>query len=148
MQHSKVAGDLFLEGYNCAQAVFMAFADVTGYDKETAAKLASSLGGGVGGLREVCGAVSGAAMAAGALWGYASPTDAAAKQQHYARIQQLATKFTNTYQTVICRDLMTAVKTAPIVTPLREAEAYEKRPCLRYVEEMARLLDEEIATGE
>lgn len=144
MEHSKLAGDLFLEGYNCAQAVFMAFGDVTGYDRETAAKLASSFGGGVGGMRQICGAVSGAAMAAGVLWGYTSPTDTAAKQEQYHRIQALSNAFCDTYGTVICGELMKTVKTAPIVIPLREAEAYEKRPCLRYVEEMARLLDEAI----
>ena len=85
MNHQTLAGDLFLEGYNCAQAVFLAFTDVTGFDKETALKLSSSFGGGMGCLREVCGAVSGAFMVAGVLWGY-SELDDHKKKEHYALV--------------------------------------------------------------
>lgn len=73
--HSKIAGDLFLEGYNCSQAVFLVFNDIMGLDKHTALKLSSSFGGGMGRLREVCGAVSGMFMAAGIFWGYDRPGD-------------------------------------------------------------------------
>ena len=64
MQHGETAEQLFRDGYNCAQAVLMAFADVTGLEPDTAARLASSFGGGLGRMREVCGAVSGASFAA------------------------------------------------------------------------------------
>ena len=46
MDHAEKARALFLEGYNCAQAVFCAFEDVTGLDRETSARLASSFGTG------------------------------------------------------------------------------------------------------
>ncbi len=143
MNHVQLAGDLFLEGYNCAQAVFVAFCDVTGYDKETALRLSASFGGGVGGLREICGAVSGAAMVAGALWGY-TDIDHEGKQQHYRRVSQLAKDFEALYGSVVCRDLMKQVKTAPLPENPRPEEAYRSRPCLRYVETMAGLLDEAI----
>ena len=61
----EIALELFNEGYNCAQAVFAAFADKYGIDKDTAMKLSSSFGGGMGRMREVCGAVSGMFMVAG-----------------------------------------------------------------------------------
>ena len=51
MNHSETARELFLKGYNCSQAVLCAFEDVTGLDRETAAKLASSFGGGMGRMR-------------------------------------------------------------------------------------------------
>ena len=92
MNHQQIAGDLFLQGYNCAQAVFLAFADVTGFDKETALKLSSSFGAGMGCLREVCGAVSGAFMVAGLLWGYDELNDAR-KKEHYALVQEIARRF-------------------------------------------------------
>ena len=63
-EHGTIAEELFREGYNCAQAVLIAFCDLTGLEKETAAKTAVSFGGGLGRMREVCGAVSGAANTA------------------------------------------------------------------------------------
>ena len=60
MNHEEKAQALFLEGCNCAQAVFAAFCDVTGFSRQEAMRLASSFGGGVGRMREICGALSGA----------------------------------------------------------------------------------------
>ena len=90
MQHGETAEQLFRDGYNCAQAVLMAFADVTGLEPDTAARLASSFGGGLGRMREVCGAVSGASMVLGLVKGYADPTDADAKKAHYHLVQKSA----------------------------------------------------------
>lgn len=59
------AEELFHEGYNCSQSVVLAFADLTGVDEALLEKISIGLGGGVGRLREVCGAVSGMAMVAG-----------------------------------------------------------------------------------
>ena len=75
MSHSEIARQLFLDGYNCSQAVLCAFEDVTGLDRETAAKLSSSFGGGMGRMREVCGCVSGALMVLGMVCGYGDPED-------------------------------------------------------------------------
>ena len=79
MDHAKRARDLFLEGYNCAQAVACAFCDLTGLDQETTARLSSSFGGGMGRMREVCGTVSGALLVLGLLCGYSDPGDPSAK---------------------------------------------------------------------
>ena len=73
MTHGEKAKAYFEQGYNCAQAVTLAFADEMGLDEDSAAKLASSFGGGLGRLREVCGCVSGMALAAGAMYGYSDP---------------------------------------------------------------------------
>ena len=91
--HEARAAELFLSGAVCAQAVFCAFSDLHGLDFEIAAKLSSSMGGGVGRLREVCGAFSGAAMAAGLLYGFAVPPAQGEKSEHYKRIQLLASRF-------------------------------------------------------
>lgn len=142
MNHATVAGDLFLEGYNCAQAVFLAFADVTGFDRETALKLSSSFGGGMGRMREVCGAVSGALMVAGILWGYAELDDEK-KKEHYALVQEIARRFRERHGTIICRELLKGVETDASPTPsARDAGYYQKRPCLRMVENAAAVLDE------
>ena len=65
IDHGERARELFMNGYNCAQAVACAFCDVTGMDTDAAARMASSFGGGLGRLREVCGTVSGAALVLG-----------------------------------------------------------------------------------
>ncbi len=82
MDHGAKAEELFRQGYNCAQAVAVAFCDVTGLEPDFAARMASSFGGGLGRQREVCGAVSGMLMAAGLLYGYDTPGDENAKRAH------------------------------------------------------------------
>lgn len=142
MNHQLLAGDLFLEGYNCAQSVFLAFSDVTGFDKETALRISSSFGGGMGRMREVCGALSGAFMVAGVLWGYTELNDEK-KKEHYALIQEIAQRFKEKYGTIICRDLLKDVESdmAPTPSP-RDAVYYKKRPCLHMVESAAAILDD------
>ena len=121
---------LFREGYNCSQAVLLAFADVTGLDDETAAKLASSFGGGLGRMREVCGAVSGAAMVLGLAKGYSDTTDAEAKKAHYKLIQKFANRFKEQNGSIICRELLSGVAVKGGSDPeKRTAEYYKKRPC-------------------
>ena len=77
--HAGKAMELFLDGYNCAQSVFTAFCDLHGMEEKEALRLSSSFGGGMGRMREVCGALSGIFMAAGLLYGYDSPDDKEAK---------------------------------------------------------------------
>lgn len=67
--YTERAAELFGKGFNCSQAVFAAFCDKFGMDEKTALKVASGLGGGVGRMREVCGAMCGAAMVAGMVYG-------------------------------------------------------------------------------
>ena len=73
MTKAQTAHKYFKDGYNCCQAVALAFCDELGMDKETVLKLASSFGGGIGRLREVCGAVSGMCMVLGVKYGYSDP---------------------------------------------------------------------------
>ena len=96
----------FLEGYNCTQSVALAFGEETGIEKNTLLKTASSFGGGMGRMREVCGAVSGMFLVAGALYGYDDPKDLQAKKEHYARIQELAARFRARTGSIVCRELL------------------------------------------
>ena len=144
MEHGMKAAELFMEGYNCAQAVAVAFCDLTGMEKDYAARLASGFGGGMGGLREVCGAVSGMNMVFGCLYGYESPTDDAAKKPVYAQFRQLAESFKETNGSIICREILKNPPSDPNPSP-RTAEYYAKRPCARMVMVAAQLLDEFIA---
>ena len=144
MDHSTYAAELFLEGYNCAQAVAVAFCDVTGLDEKFTARLASSFGGGMGRMREVCGAVSGMLMVAGLLYGYDDPKADAAKKELYKLVQAQAGAFREEVGSIICREILKNPPSDPNPSP-RTAEYYAKRPCARMVFTAAQLLDEYIA---
>lgn len=143
MDRAERARELFYAGYNCAQAVFCAFQDLTGLEAEGAARLASSFGGGMGRLREVCGTVSAALLVLGLLRGYADPTDPEAKAAHYHRVQEYARRFREKNGSILCRDLLAGVETAPGPEPeARTPEYYARRPCPRLAGEAAEILEE------
>ena len=144
MDHSITAGELFLGGCNCAQAVFLAFSDLTGIDRKLAGKLSSPFGGGMGRMREVCGAVSGMLMVLGVLYGYDEQDGDPKKKQLYKDVQALAGKFREECGSIICREILKNPASDPNPTP-RTAEFYAQRPCARMVMTAARLLDEFIA---
>ena len=141
MTHSEKAAELFLQGYNCAQAVAMAFCDVTGLDEKFTAKTVSAFGGGMGRLREVCGAVSGMFFVLSNLYGYDTCDDDGAKMQMYTRVQELAEQFKEKNGSIICREILKNPPTDPHPSP-RTAEYYAKRPCVRMVMTAADLMDE------
>ena len=133
----------FKEGYNCAQAVFLTFADLTGFDNKTALRLAAPFGGGFGRQREVCGAVSGMCLVAGALYGYDDATDKNAKMAHYGTVQELCARFRAQNGSIICRDLLgEAGKDASSTPSDRTAAYYQKRPCAELVGMAAEILDD------
>ena len=145
MTHGEKAEQLFREGYNCAQAVLLAFGDITGLDDMTAAMLASSFGGGLGRMREVCGAVSGAAMVLGITKGYPDPADREAKKAHYKLIQDFCARFKEQNGSIVCRELLSGVKTTENGVPeKRTDEYYKKRPCPALVKQAAEIADEMI----
>ena len=142
MDHGEKAEKLFKEGYNCAQSVLCAFEDVTGFERETAAKLASSFGGGLGRMREVCGAVSGAAMVLGLAKGYSDPEDFDAKKAHYALIQEFAARFKEQNGSIICRELLSGSGASSGFTPERRTDGYyQKRPCAELCRRAAEIVD-------
>lgn len=137
----KLAKAYFEQGYNCAQAVLLAFCEETGLSAEQAAKLASGLGGGMGRMREVCGAVSAMFLVEGILNGYADPTAKEEKAALYARVRALADAFKEKNGSIICRDLLLETETTPGFEPEQRTEAYyQRRPCGCYVEDAAQIL--------
>ena len=142
MEHSTKAAELFLQGYNCAQAVMVAFCDLTGLNEDAAAKQASPFGGGMGGLREVCGAVSGMFMVAGLMYGYDDPKDYQGKTDHYARIQELARRFEQENGSIVCRTLLGLGEGKESHVPeKRTEEYYKKRPCGQLVGMAAMIME-------
>ena len=146
--HAELARDNFLKGYNCAQAVAIAFSEEMGMSETELAKLASSFGGGMGKMREVCGAVSGALLVYGAVHGNSDPDDADAKKAHYARVQEFAARFKAEHETIICRELLKniALKKESTSEPeARTEDYYRTRPCVRFVETAATILAQMLA---
>ncbi|MFA7663655.1 MAG: C-GCAxxG-C-C family protein [Clostridia bacterium] len=131
----------FKQGYNCAQSVLAAFMDKTGLDFQTSLKIASSFGGGMGRLREACGAVTGMFMAAGLIYGYDDPVNKTLKTEHYRLIQNLAAKFRDANGSIVCRDLLGLTNKIDSPVPDDRTEAYYKRrPCLELVGMAAEIL--------
>ena len=140
--HAAQAEQNFAEGMNCAQAVLAAFSDVTGFDEATSMRLASSFGGGMGRMREVCGTCSAMFMVAGLLYGSGPGFDDAEKKAHYARIQALAGEFRAEHDTIICRELLKGLAVTSTPEPdKRTAHYYKVRPCIRFVRTAAEILD-------
>ena len=144
MDHGIYGAELFLQGYNCAQAVTAAFCDVTGLSPEFSAKMASSFGGGMGRMREVCGAVSGMLMVVGLLYGYDCPGDDCIKKEQYAIVQELAGQFRAEVGSIVCREILKNPPSDPNPTP-RTEEFYRVRPCARMVLLACQILDRYIA---
>lgn len=133
----------FTQGYNCSQSVLMAFSDITGLDEKTSAKLASGFGGGMGRMREVCGAASGMFMAASIVCGYDDPADVEGKKRTYQMIQTLADNFKARNRSIICRELLGLEKSEGTHIPeQRTPEYYQKRPCGDLVKDAAGILEE------
>ena len=144
MDHREKAAELFVNGCNCAQAVAVAFCDVTGMDPRAAAKLSSSFGGGMGRMREVCGAVSGMLMVLSYVYGYDTPGDDISKKRLYGQVQALAAGFRAENGSIICREILKNPPSDPNPTP-RTAAFYAQRPCAKMVMTAARLLDSFLA---
>lgn len=143
MTRREVAENLFLQGYNCTQAIALAFLDVVDIDEVTLTKIASSFGGGMGRLREVCGAVSGMFLVEGLIEGYTEPNNLTVKAEHYARIQTLAKRFADKNGSIICRDLLgVKAETVSAIPDARTPEYYKTRPCARLIGDCAEILDE------
>lgn len=132
------AREIYLNGGNCSQAVFAAFAEEAGVDEATALRVAGGFGGGMGGLRGVCGALSGAFMALGAARGFDASGDARAsqaKKRLYAMEQALHARFAQTFEATHCKRLLELNGVAVSAMPAdRTPEYYKKRPCARYIE--------------
>ena len=140
-QRVEKAKTLFHQGFNCSQAVFAACADIYGIEDETLAlRLAASFGGGIGRMRQTCGAACGMFMLAGLENGSAIEGDAEGKKQNYALVQSLAEKFKQENGSLICSELLGIAPKPQEPTPEARTEAYyQKRPCVEMVASAVRI---------
>lgn len=140
------------EGYNCCQAVVLAYNDIFGIDDITAATIASGFGGGFGRMREVCGSVSGMVILAGFISPATDPSVKTARTANYALVQELAGEFRRLNGSIVCKELLGLVpmgscSPAPAESPVpsdRTEEYYKKRPCAELVGISAKIVGEKI----
>ena len=145
MSRREAAMNNFRSGYNCSQSIVKAFADLLPADEQMLLKMASSFGGGMGRLREVCGSVSGMFMVAGLLYGYDGPETGQVKADHYARIQELAHRFEEKHGSIVCRELLNlGIRHDSPVPEARTKEYYKKRPCAEMIGDAAEILEQYI----
>lgn len=131
-KYSDRAVELFMEGKNCSQAVFAAFAPDLGLSEETALAISVGLGGGVGRMREVCGAVSGSAMIVGLKHPEYNKTEV------YKLVRLIIDEFKKTNHSIVCKELLGLVEAEKSSVPeVRTPEYYQKRPCVKIVEDAA-----------
>ena len=141
-KRSDRAVELFKEGKNCSQAVFTAFATELGLTEEMALSISVGLGGGVGRMREVCGAISGSAMVVGLKYPEYDKT------QVYEKVRAIADEFKKTNPSIVCKELLGLTKAENSSVPeARTNEYYKKRPCVQIIEDAA-LATEKILFGE
>lgn len=147
-QRTSKAVTFFEQGYNCSQAVFMAYCDIYGIETETAAKLATSFGGGMGRLREVCGAVSGMFLVLGLQYPFTDTKDKTAKNTNYKAVQRTANEFKSAMGSYNCADLL-KIKHEPQnhESSERNEAYYKSRPCTRCVTKAAEIVGKEIAAA-
>jgi len=146
MKNSEKAINLFCDGYNCAQAVFGAFANDLGFDEATALKIAAPFGGGFGRQREVCGAVSGMLMAFGYLYGYDTAETGEVKMRHYEQTRALCDAFKEQNGSIICREILKTDEVGG--TPAARTEKYyHERPCIRCVRTASEILEKYIESS-
>ena len=143
MSNEQIARENFKQGYNCAQSVFLTYAENFGFDTETALKLSSSFGGGIGRMREVCGVVSAMALLAGLKEGNTDPENEEGKERIYLLTRQMADKFKQKHKTIICRELLGMEGMEESAKPSkRTKEYYNSRPCSKLVADASRIIEE------
>jgi C_GCAxxG_C_C family probable redox protein len=136
------AVEMFSQGFNCSQSAFCGFAETLGLERETALKLASGFGGGMGAMGGTCGAVTGAFMALGLKFGHTSPQDKAAKQKIYGLVKEFAKRFQASTGSLACRDLLGFEIGTPEGQKLAVERDVHHKICPKFVNAAAEILGE------
>jgi C_GCAxxG_C_C family probable redox protein len=139
--YSDAAAAYFLRGYNCAQSTAAAFAEDFGLDPALLLRMTAGFGGGMGGLRQTCGAVSAMALVAGLRLGAYPPDDVAAKTALYDLVKRMHAEFVRRHGSACCRELLERAGVSPDAQPSeRDAEYYARRPCPSLVASAAEII--------
>lgn len=142
MTRKEQAIEYFKQGYNCTQAVVLAFKDVLTIDAEELCKIASPFGGGISRMRETCGAVTGMVLVLGNLVGYSTPETGEKKHELYKKTQEILKIFENRYGSLTCGKLLNLTQKHDNPKPTqRDNSFYLNRPCIELIGGAAEILD-------
>ena len=147
MEHRETAIENFKQGCSCAQSVFCAFSDLTGLDLDTSMRLASPFGGGIAGMEDICGVLTGAFMVLGLMDGFTCASSAEEKKAFYNIIQMFADDFKNKFGSLDCKELKPSAKEAAEAQEETADGIYKLKPCATYVEYACDLLDTYLKEG-
>jgi C_GCAxxG_C_C family probable redox protein len=148
MGKKELALSCFNEGFSCSQAVFLAYAEELGLDREAALKIAGPFGGGMGRLAETCGAVSGALMAIGLKYGATEAADTEAKEKTYALVREFVDRFQARHGSIVCRELLGWDISTPAGHEVAKYRQLFSTLCPNYVESAAEILEEILAEAD
>ena len=123
----------FEEGFNCAQSVVAAFGPGLGLDKETALKVAGAFGGGMAGMGETCGTVTGAMMVIGLKHPATKADDKEAKRKCYKLTREFVKKFKERNHSTICKELLNLT--------IKDGEKPKTR-CPKFVKDASEIIEE------
>lgn len=143
MERVEIAKENFKKGYNCAQSVVAAYADLFGADADMAVRLAEGFGGGMGRMRGVCGAVTAMYMLAGLKYSKAVPKDTDTRELIYKTVRRLTEEFERKNTTVVCAELLGENKPNDnsAKPEARTQSYYKKRPCIGCIEDAALIVE-------
>jgi C_GCAxxG_C_C family probable redox protein len=139
---AETAEKRFLEGFSCSQAVFSAFAEAEGLNRETALRIASSFGAGMARMGNTCGAVTGGMMVLGLKFGRTIADDTDAKERNYRLVSEFVERFNEKFETPVCRDLLGFDPGSPGASQRFKDDPELEKQCAGYVREAALSLEE------
>jgi C_GCAxxG_C_C family probable redox protein len=145
MESKVQALNYFEEGFLCSQSILMAYGPCFGLDREIAARLAASFGGGIARRGETCGAVLGAFMVLGLIYGHTSAEDIETKEKAYLMVNAFIAEFQAHLGSIKCRDLLEIdINTPEGLELARDSQVFTSR-CPGYVSKAAEILDSMIS---
>jgi len=132
----------FRGDFNCAQSILSSYTTQYGLDRDTALRLATGFGGGMGRLQNTCGAVSGAFMIIGLRYGMGINDDIEAKEKTYQVIREFSDRFQELHGSIICKELLDCDINTPEGKDYYDRNNFFEKKCLQYVKDTAKILEE------
>jgi C_GCAxxG_C_C family probable redox protein len=143
MNRAEQAVEKFDKGFNCSQAILSSFSEQFGLNEELALKIATGFGGGMH-INGTCGAVTGAFMVLGLMYGN-TEQNKDAKEKTYRKVVQYAKKFSARNGSVKCHDLLGCdITTLEGLQKAREKGLFSSI-CLKLVRDAAEILEDMLA---
>jgi C_GCAxxG_C_C family probable redox protein len=142
MNNGKIAEEKFRSGFNCSQSVLFGFIDELKIDRDTAFKISNGFGGGMGRKQEVCGAVSGAIMAIGLLYGRCEKDGPEKQEITYSKVRELIDSFKEEFNSVNCKELLSGCVLMTEEGQKQFKENGLKERCCNYVRRAAEIAKE------